>query len=79
MKYNQRIKDLRKDKNMTLEEIAKDLGLQREQYRRYETGINEIKVGFLIKLCKYHKVSADYMLGLTDIKKLCQMKKKKAK
>lgn len=66
MYYTQRLEDLRKDNDLTLEELAKDLGMQREQYRRYETGINEIKASFIIKICKYYDVSADYLLGFTN-------------
>lgn len=64
--YTERLKDLREDKDWTQEDVAKYLHLKREQYRRYETGINEIKVSFLIKVCKLYNVSADYVLGFTN-------------
>lgn len=66
MQYTQRLEDLRKDKDLTQEQVATLLGLKREQYRRYETGINEIKVSFIIKICKLYNVSADYLLGFTN-------------
>lgn len=66
MHYTQRLEDLRKDRDLTLEELAAELGMKREQYRRYEVGINEIKAGFIIKICKYYDVSADYLLGFTN-------------
>lgn len=66
MYYTERLKDLREDKDWTQEDVAKYLHLKREQYRRYETGINEIKVSFLIKVCKLYNVSADYVLGFTN-------------
>lgn len=66
MQYTQRLEDLRKDKDLTQEQLAKLLDLKREQYRRYETGINEIKAGFIIKICKFYNVSADYLLGFTN-------------
>lgn len=66
MHYTQRLEDLRKDKDLTQEQVAKLLELPREQYRRYETGINEIKASFIIKVCKFYNVSADYLLGFTD-------------
>ncbi len=66
MQYTQRLEDLRKDSDLTLEQIAKALNLPREQYRRYEVGINEVKAGFIIKVCKFYNVSADYLLGLTN-------------
>lgn len=66
MHYTQRLQDLRKDRDLTQEQVAKMLGLKREQYRRYETGINEIKAGFIMKVCRFYNISADYLLGLTD-------------
>lgn len=69
MYYTQRLEDLRKDKDWTQADVAKKLNMQREQYRRYETGVNEIKVNFLINICKLYNVSADYVLGFTNIKK----------
>lgn len=66
MQYTQRLEDLRRDKDLTQEQVAKLLDLKREQYRRYETGINEVKASFIIKICKLYNVSADYILGLTN-------------
>ncbi len=61
MHYTQRLEDLRKDRDLTQEQVAKMLGLKREQYRRYETGINEIKAGFIMKVCRFYNISADYL------------------
>lgn len=66
MDYVQRLKDLREDHDYTQQDVATILGMQREQYRRYENGINEIKVSFIIKICKLYNVSADYLLGFTN-------------
>lgn len=66
MQYTQRLEDLRKDRDLTQEQVAKLLDLKREQYRRYETGVNEVKAGFIIKVCKLYNISADYLLGLTN-------------
>ncbi len=66
MQYTQRLEDLRKDHDLTLDQLANALGMNREQYRRYEVGMNEIKASFIIKICKYYNVSADYLLGFTS-------------
>lgn len=66
MQYTQRLEDLRKDRDLTQAQVAKLLNLQREQYRRYETGMNEAKVGFIQSVCKLYNVSADYVLGFTN-------------
>lgn len=62
----QRIRDLREDKDKTQAEIAKILNTHTTQYRRWETGETEIPVHKLIELCEFYKVSADYILGLTN-------------
>ena len=69
MYYTQRLKGLREDKDWTQADVARYTNLAREQYRRYETGMNEIKASFLIKICKLYDVSADYVLGFTNEKK----------
>lgn len=50
------------------QEIADYLGTSQTMYARYERGANEIPVRHIIALCKYYHVSADYILGLSDIK-----------
>ena len=60
------IRGLREDNDLTQNDVAKYLGTTQQVYSRYENGINEIPVRYIIALCKYYKVSADYILGLTD-------------
>lgn len=48
---------------MTQEEIAAYLGTSQTMYSRYERGSNELPVRYLMKLCDFYKVSADYLLG----------------
>lgn len=65
----QRIRDLREDADKTQEEIAKILNKQVTVYRRWENGDTEIPTHIVIELCKFYNVSADYILGFTNIKK----------
>ena len=60
----QRIRDLREDKDLTQEQMAKMLNLSQSTYSRYESGILDIPSSVLISLSKFHKVSVDYLLGL---------------
>lgn len=64
----QRIRDLREDNDKTQSEIAQMLYMQREVYRRYETGQREIPLYLAITLADYYSVSLDYLAGRTDIK-----------
>lgn len=69
MDYIQRIRNLREDNDKTQAEIAEMLGTSQTMYARYERGANELPIRHLITLCKYYKVSADYILGLSNKKK----------
>ena len=61
-----RIRDLREDNDKTQQEIADVLGTSQTMYARYERGANELPIRHLITLCKYSRVSADYILGFKD-------------
>lgn len=66
MDYIQRLRDLREDRDITQETIAKVLNTSQGYYSKYELGIREIPLHHIITLCKYYNVSADYLLGFTD-------------
>ena len=53
-------------KKYSQEDIADALGITQQQYSRYETGMNEIPVHYLVALCKFYGVSADWLLGLKE-------------
>ena len=60
----QRIRDLREDKDMTQDELAKALDMWLNTYRNYEVGNREPPFSFMIELAKYYNVSLDYLAGL---------------
>ncbi len=61
-----RIKELRVDKDLTQTQLAKVLGCSQRVYSNYERGELDIPTEILIKLAKYHSVSVDYILDLSD-------------
>lgn len=66
MDYIERIRALREDRDLTQQAIADVLGTSQTMYARYERGANEMPVRHLITLCKFYKVSADYILGFSN-------------
>ncbi len=64
--YVKRIRDLREDHDKTQQQIAEVLGTSQTMYARYERGANELPIHHLLTLCRYYRVSADYILGLKD-------------
>ncbi len=63
----QRIRDLREDRDLTQNTVAKMLGMSQTGYSKYETGENDIPTTILIKLARFYNTSIDYLLGQTDI------------
>ena len=68
MDYQRRLRDLREDSDKTQQQIAEVLGMAQTVYSRYERGENELPIRHLLTLCHYYRVSADYLLGLSDEK-----------
>ncbi|MBR7184009.1 MAG: helix-turn-helix transcriptional regulator [Clostridia bacterium] len=66
--YYERIRDLREDNDLTQQDIANVLKTTQQVYSRYEKGENELPLHHLVTLCKFFKVSADYILGLKTFK-----------
>lgn len=66
--YYKRIRELREDNDILQKEIAQLLNTTQQHYSRIENGTTEITADRIITLAKYYKVSADYILGLSDSK-----------
>lgn len=59
------LKELRKDKGLTQEDIGKLLGLTGAGYANYETGRRIMRADLLEKIATILGVSVDYILGRT--------------
>lgn len=57
------IKELRKTKGFTQEEISKQLSIARSTYNGYEQNISEPNIETLCKLADIYGVSLDYLIG----------------
>jgi len=64
--FAERLKLLRGFKNKTLDEMAKELETTKTTLSRYENSLRTPDAIFVAKLATYFKVSADYLLCLTD-------------
>lgn len=64
MKYYQRLKELREDRDLTQKDIAEMLYVKQSAISSYELGLRALPIDDLVTLCNYYKVSADYILGL---------------
>ena len=64
--FTDKIKALRKDRNLTQKQLAAELGLNERNYQHYEAGTQKPSYDGIVNLAKFFQVSADYLLGLTD-------------
>lgn len=69
MEYYPRLKDLREDRDLKQEEVAKVIGTDQSYYAKYEKGIRPISFERVIMLAKFYNVSIDYIAGLTNDKR----------
>lgn len=68
MKYTERIRALREDKDLTQKEVATLLNVGQKTYSDYELEKTRIPLDSVLILAKVYNVSLDYICGATDIK-----------
>ncbi len=64
-----RLKEIREDRDLKQDEVAKALGIKQQQYSEYERGIVLISIEKLNKLADFYDTSIDYLVGRTDERK----------
>lgn len=65
-RFASRISGLRKERGLSQKKVAADLGISSALLSHYENGIRECGLDFIRKISAYYRVSADYLLGLTE-------------
>jgi len=68
MEFKDRLLQLRKEKNMSREELAKKLNLSYSAISKYETGARTPDDDIKKKIAEYFNVSLDYLMGVSDIR-----------
>jgi len=61
----QRLKELRDEKGITQVELAKQIGVAQNTYANYENENRNVPDDIKIKLAEYHKVSLEYLMGIS--------------
>ena len=59
-----RIRQIREDRDLSQETVAKVIKTTQQQYSKIETGKADISGEKLILLAQFYNVSVDYILGL---------------
>ena len=66
----ERIRGLREDADLSQAEMAKALHCSQQVYSNYELGQRDIPTATLIAIAKYHRTTTDYLLGLTNERRI---------
>lgn len=66
----ERLKDLRKDRGLTLEALAEVTNISKSALGTYETGeFKDISPFSIVKLAKFYGVTTDYLMGVSNLEK----------
>lgn len=77
MEFKDRIKQLRKENNLTQKELAQKIGVNRSLISQYENGIAKPLVEGQYALCNIFDVSLDYLNGKSNDRTPLSMRDKK--
>lgn len=66
--FSKRLKQLRTERQVSQNELAMAISVSNRTISMYEQGNSEPNTDVLIKIAKYFNVSADYLIGLTEVK-----------
>lgn len=65
-KFGERLKELRLEEGISQEELARRVDISHSAIAFWEKNEREPKLGAVITLAQYFKVSLDYIVGLED-------------
>lgn len=63
MNYCEIMRLEREKRNLTQEEVARQIGMSGERYSKYERGDRKITVDILIGIANLYNISLDYLTG----------------
>lgn len=66
MTYEERLRGLREDSDLTQTQMGEFLNASQRAVSNWENGKTEPPYDILVKYAKHFRVSADYLLGITD-------------
>jgi len=73
MKMGDRMRELRKERGITQEELGHLIGVQKSAIRKYEKGtIKSIKQDAILKMSRFFNVNPCYLMGMSDNRNLAQ-------
>lgn len=76
MEFGERLQELRKQKKITRDELAKALKLSYSAIAKYETNVRKPDQDTLKKIADFFDVTVDYLLGRSNHRKLTKKDEK---
>jgi len=64
--FAKRLKQMRKKRKLTMQEVADSVGVAKSTYAGYESGYRQPTIESIQTIARKLRTSADYLLGLTD-------------
>ncbi len=65
-KFKDILKELRAENGISMQELAAAINVSNASICKWENGITEPKVDYILRLSKFFNCSTDYLLGKTD-------------
>ena len=65
LSFGEKIRNLREDANLNQTQLGKAVGMTQRKVSYLECGKNEPSIEDIVALCKFFRVSSDYLLGLS--------------
>lgn len=65
--FSEKLSELRRKKGISQRVASGDLHISQALLSHYENGLREPGLGFVSRACDYYGVSADYILGRSDV------------
>lgn len=66
IKFKERLKELRLEKELSQDELAKALKINQRSISNWETGVRQPDYETLVLIAEYFSVTTDYLLGISD-------------
>ena len=64
--FSTRLRNLREDADLNQTQLANAVQMTQRKISYFECGKFEPSIDDIVALCRYFKVSSDYLLGLSD-------------
>ncbi|WP_427340181.1 helix-turn-helix domain-containing protein [Caloranaerobacter sp. DY30410] len=75
MSLGSRLKELRKEKQLSIREVAKIFNIGKTTVSNYENDERKPDYEMIKKFAEFYGVTTDYLLGLTDERNIYKLKK----